>query len=446
MDYVVEILIKLLLVALLVFMNGFFVATEFAIVKVRPTQLEPLIIRGSRRAKLALHLTRHLDEYLSACQLGITLTSLGLGWIGEPVFETVLRPVFELLDVQSHTLRSSIAFLVGFTTITFLHVVAGEQAPKSLSIRKPVATSLFVAHPMRMFYMITYPFIWLLNRSALGLLKLVGIEPAAESESAVSEEELKLQISGMQKRQGVSNLSRAIVQNAFELRHRLVREVMRPRHEIVLFDTRMSIRDCVALAEQHRFSRYPLCQEGDPDKALGVVHIKDLYAAAGRLSSAAELRPLTRPVLYVPEVARLENALELFLNRRAHMALVVDEYGGVTGLLTLENTLEALVGEIQDEFDAEPPRVVRVDECTWHIDPALPLHQLQELVGIPLEAEGVTTAAGFVMYKLGGFPRPGDSLKLDGHELSVLEMDGLRITKLQLKSAGGAGAACTSLS
>lgn len=443
MDYVVEILIKLLLVALLVFMNGFFVATEFAIVKVRPTQLEPLIIRGSRRAKLALHLTRHLDEYLSACQLGITLTSLGLGWIGEPVFETVLRPVFELLDVQSHALRTSIAFLVGFTTITFLHVVAGELAPKSLSIRKPVSTSLFVALPMRVFYSVAYPFIWLLNQSGLLLLRFVGIEPASEGESALSEEELRFQIAGIQKRQGVSSLSRAIVQNAFELRHRLVREVMRPRHEIVLFDTRMPIRECVALAEQHRFSRYPLCEDGDLDRALGVVHIKDLYAASGRLTSAAELRPLTRPILYVPEVARLENALELFLGRRAHMALVVDEYGGVTGLLTLENTLEALVGEIQDEFDAEPPRVVRIDECTWHIDPALPLHRLQELLGVPLEAEGVTTAAGFVMYKLGGFPKSGDTLRLDGHELSVLEMDGLRISKLQLKSVGGAGAGQT---
>jgi CBS domain containing-hemolysin-like protein len=433
MEYFLTITWKTLLIALLVLLNGFFVATEFALVKVRNTQLEALIARGSRRAKLVLHLTEHLDAYLSACQLGITATSLGLGWVGESAFEVILEPLFVILGIESPGARARIAFLVGFTTITFLHVVAGEQAPKSLSIRKPVATALFVAYPMRLFYIIGYPCIWILNKSALGLLKLVGIAPASEWEVGFTEEELKFQIASLQQRTGTPSLTRAIVQNAFELRHRFVREVMRPRHEIVYLDTEASITDCLSIVNEHRYSRYPLCEKGDLDKTVGILHVKDIYAMAPKVSKAWELRPFTKPILYLPEMGRLEKALELFLTRKTHMALVVDEYGGITGLVTLENVLEELVGEIQDEFDTEEPRVIRIDDFTWELDAALPLHQVEELVGVRLEAEGISSIAGFFMYKFGGFPKPGDKIGLHGFELSVKEMEGLRITRLILR-------------
>jgi len=424
--------LKILAVLALVLMNGFFVATEFALVKVRQTQLEPLIAKGNRRAATARHLTRHLDAYLSAAQLGITLASLGLGWIGEPIFEALLRPVFSLLNVETDAARKGIAFFVGFTSITFLHIVAGEQAPKSFGVRRPLATALFIAYPMRVFHFVAFPVIWLLNESALGLLRLLGIPPVGETETASSEEELRLQVAAAQKHFGASRFSRDIVQNALELRHRLARDVMRPRQEIVALDTEASIAECLDVAEKTRYSRFPLCEGGNLDKTLGVVHIKDLYALRLKAQQGADLLPAARKLIYVPETARLEKLLDLLLQRRLHMAIVVDEYGGTTGLVTLENILEELVGQIQDEFDQEKPRLTKLDEATWDIAGTLPLHDLADLIGQPLQTEGIATVSGLVTHHLGGFPKAGDTLRLGGYELRVEEMDGMRVARLKL--------------
>src|SRR5437879_2333430 len=429
---VLSILLRLLAVVALVLLNGFFVAAEFALVKVRDTQLRPLINRGDRRAKVADFILQHLDAFLSAAQLGITLASLGLGWIGEPVFTALLRPVFGLLHVESEEVRHFLSFAIGFSAITFLHISAGEQAPKWLAIQKPLPTTLWVAYPMLWFYRASYPFVVALNRSAQWLLRLVGLQTTSETERSQSEEELRLMFAAMQKGAGGKTLSREILLNALDLRHRLVREVMRPRQEITFLDTEASIAECLEVAEKSRYSRFPLCEAGDLDKTLGVVHIKDLYAMRLKGRKGADLLPVARKLIYVPETARLEKLLQLFLERRLHLAIVVDEYGGTLGMVTLENILEELVGQIQDEFDQEKPLLLRTGENAWEALGALPLHELEELVGEPLQEEGITTVSGWVTQRLGGFPKAGDVLMIGPYELRVKEMEGMRVGRLIL--------------
>ncbi len=425
--------LKLLAVLVLAGLNGFFVAAEFALVKVRDTQLTPLAAQGHRRALMARHLLAHLDAYLSAAQLGITLASLALGWIGEPIFADLLKPVFDTLDVPSEQTRHTVSFLVGFTVITFLHIVAGEMAPKSLAIRKPVETSLWVAYPFHWFYIAMKPFIHALNYSALWLLRVVGIEAAHEHAGAHSEEELRLMFDTSQRRAGGTQLGREIVLNALDLRHRVVREVMRPRAEITVLDTQASMAECLAVAEQTRYSRFPLCEAGDVNRTLGVVHIKELFAHRLKARSGAELVPAMRKLIYVPPTARLEGLLQLLLDRKLHMAVVVDEYGGTVGLITLENILEEIVGPIQDEFDQEQPLLQKTGENVWDVDGALPLHELEELVGEALAEEEITTTSGFVTHRLGGFPKVGDKVELVAFTLRVEALDGMRVARLRLE-------------
>jgi len=434
-DAVIGLLAKIVAVLALVFINGFFVAAEFALVKVRDTQLDTLVAKGQRWARVTRHMVRNLDASLSACQLGITLASLALGWVGEPIFSALLHPLWGLLGLagpESAALRESTAVVVGFTTITFLHITAGELAPKSLAIQKTLAVSLWVGQPLRWFHQLSYPFIWALNHAALWLLGLLGIEPASEAEKAHSEEELRLLLASSQKHSGASGFGRNIVLNAFDLRHRVAREVMRPRREIIPLNTLASLPECLELADRTRYSRFPLCEGGDLDRTLGVVHVKDLYALRHKARTAADLLPAARKLICVPETARLEKLLQLLQERRLHLAIVVDEYGGTVGMVTLENVLEVLVGQIQDEFDQEKPMAVRTDDNTWQLQGALPLHELAEIIGQPVRAEGITTVSGLLTHQLGGFPRAGDTLALGAWELRVEETDNLRVASLRL--------------
>jgi CBS domain containing-hemolysin-like protein len=428
----IQIVWKILLVAGLVVLNGFFVAAEFALVKVRETQLDALVIRGHRRAKAARSIIANLNSYLSATQLGITMASLGLGWAGEPVFNALLSPLLGMLHVESEAARHSISFAVGFSALTFLHITAGELAPKWMAIQNPLPISLWVAKPLRWFYLASYPFNQALNSTAQWLLRQAGIELSTETRRVHSEEELRLLIAASQKQAGGTTLGRDIVINALELRRRLAREVSRPRQEIVALDTEASIAECLDLAEKTRYSRFPLCAGGDLDKTLGVIHIKDLYAMRLKARSGAELLPVARKLIYVPETAHLEKLLKLFLERKLHLAIVVDEYGGTVGMVTLENILEELVGQIQDEFDQEKPLLARTGDASWEVSGALPLHALAELVSEPLRQEGINTVSGWVTQRLGGFPKVGDALTVGAYELRVEETAGMRVARLAL--------------
>ena len=431
-ETVTSVLFKLLAVGVLVLVNGFFVAAELALVKIRGTQLDMLVLKGHRRAKIARQLIHNLDAAISTTQLGITLASLGLGALVEPVFAALLAPVYAWFKVDSKTVQHTVAIVVGFLTNSFLLIVVGELAPKALAIRQTLPVALWTARPLVWFSRITHPFIWLLNHSAQWLLAQFGIESTPEEERGHSEEELRLLFMASQQRVAGTALGRDIVLNALDLRRRVARQVMRPRKEIVALDTESSITECLDIAEKTRYSRFPLCESGDLDKTLGVVHIKDLYATRIKARRGMDLFPVCRKLIYVPETARLERLLQLFLERKLHFAIVVDEYGGTVGLVTLENVLEELVGQIQDEFDQEKPLLVKTDERTWEVDGTLPLHELGDVLGEPLQEEGITTTGGLVTRRLGGFPKAGDSLTLGGYELRVQEMDGTRVARLKL--------------
>ncbi len=290
-DAILALGLKLFAVLVLVFLNGFFVAAEFALVKVRETQLDELIRRGNRWAGAARRVVRHLDASLSACQLGITLASLALGWIGEPVFSALLHPVFLLVGMtgpDTEHLRETAAVIVGFAAMTFLHITAGEQAPKWLAIQKPLAVTLVVARPLRLFHLVSYPFIWVLNHASLWLLRRVGLQAGGEHELGHSEDELRLLLSNANKTARGAGLGRDIVLNAFDLRQRIAREVMRPRREITVLSTGFSMAECLDLADKTRYSRFPLCEDGDIDRTLGVVHIKDLYTNRIKITFASD--------------------------------------------------------------------------------------------------------------------------------------------------------------
>ncbi len=432
-------ILQLAAVPLLVLLNGFFVAAEFALVKIRDTQLETLVSRGHRRAKVARRIVRNLDAALSSTQLGITLASLGLGWVGKPVFASLLAPVLKYLHVDPAQ-ADWIAFAVGFTVITFLHIVAGELAPKSLAIQKPLATSLWIAQPLHWFYILFYPLIWVLNHAAFWLLRRCGLQPVSESELAHSEEEIRLLLAQTRRHTNGPSLGQDIALNAFALRQRRVREVMRPRHEIVPLNTEATIAECLALARRTRYSRFPLCEGGNLDKTLGVVNSKDLVDIGQEAERGGDLAAVARKIIFVPETARLEKLLALFLQRKLHLGLVVDEYGGTVGLVTLENVLEELVGPIEDEFDHEEPPVRRTGEYTWELNGSLPAHKLGELVGERFdETAGVSTVSGLMTRRLGRFPRVSDAVTFGAWEARVEEMNGTQVVRLKLIRRAGSG-------
>ena len=431
--------IKICAVIFLVGLNGFFVAAEFALVKVRETQLRPLLVKGERRAKVAKHVVNNLDAFLSACQLGITLASLALGWIGEPIFETLLEPLYHWLQIDSETLRTTISFVVGFSVITALHIVIGEIAPKSLALQKPLSTSLWVAYPMVWFYKITYPMVQLLNWASLQILKLVGIQAANEVHDHHSEEEIRLIVEANQKEIDRSILGREIVMNALELDERVARDVMLPRTSMIGLDVEADFSECIRVVEQTNYSRFPLCEDDDLDHTVGVVHIKDLYRLRNRARKGSDLIPVARNIIFVPEKCRLEKLLELFLNRKLHFGIVVDEFGGTLGMVTLEDILEELVGEIQDEFDRELPQIKQIDEFNWEASGFLPTHELEEMVGEDAIEEGISSIGGLMTQRLGSFPTEGDKIILGEFEMEVLETDGpkvekVRLTKLSMKN------------
>jgi CBS domain containing-hemolysin-like protein len=424
-------LAKLATIAALVGLNGFFVCCEFAIVKVRSSQLDALIDEGNVRASFVKHVRSHLDAYLSATQLGVTLASLALGWIGEQFLAHLLEPFFALAKVHSHALVTSVSVALAFVGITFLHIVFGELAPKYIAIGNPLPTSLLLVRPLGLFYVLFKPAIWLLHQSAnLFLVKLLRITPVAGVELAHSEEELRLILDQSEKSDEVSALGRDILVNVLDMRRRVVRDIMTPRGEVVYLDIEESFEENVKKALASKHTRFPLCR-GHLDNTVGLVHVKELVPMMR--DPNPDLLRIKRELIPVPEMMTLEKLLNLFLGRHAHLAVVVDEFGGAVGMVTLENVLEELVGDIQDEFDTEKEEFREINENEFSVDGTIGLYELQDLAGLTLESSDVSTLGGYVTHLLGHLPKQGEQVKIENYLVTVAQADSRRVRQLHFK-------------
>lgn len=431
----------ILLAILLLILNGFFVAAEFALVRVRSTQIDLHVAEGSRSAKLVSRIINNVDPYLSAAQLGITLASLGLGWIGEPAVAANLGRLFAWLDItmQTETLHW-LSFLIAFSAISFLHIVIGEQAPKSYAIAKPVSTSLFVAYPMRAVYIILYPAMMALTWASALMLKLVGVEPARGHSMAVSADELRHIAQHSATDGTISEAQGSLLDKVFIFSGRVAREIMVPRNRVAALNIEQPAQDVLELALRTGHSRYPL-YKGDLDQIVGILHLKDLLPRLLKGEKIRRLEQYAREVLYVPESAPAQQLLQLFKQRRSHLAVVVDEYGGVSGVIALEDALEELVGEIEDEFDhAHAPELIETEEGL-SVDGRILLEDLTERLALDEVESEADTISGYVMEQLGRIASIGDQVMLGPWRVQVTEMDRMRIDRVMLSQAGEEGIA-----
>ena len=422
---------KLATIAALVGLNGFFVACEFAIVKVRSSQLDALAEEGNTRAVFAKHVRGHLDAYLSATQLGVTLASLALGWLGEEFLAEMFEPAFALVNIHSHAFVTSVSVAIAFIAITFLHIVFGELGPKYTAIANPLPVALRLVRPLAGFYLVFRPVIWVLHKSSNFLLqKLLHRQPVAAADLAHSEEELRLILEQSEKSKEVSPLGRKLVFNVLDLRDRVVRDIMTPRGDVVYLDLEEDFQTNANKAVSSRHTRFPLVR-GHLDNTVGLIHIKDLVPMMQ--DPHPDLMRIKRDLIPVPEMMPLEKLLTLFLSKHAHLAIVVDEFGGAVGMVTLENVLEELVGDIQDEFDADKEEFRKVSESEFSVDGALGLYELNDLTGLELESPDVSTVGGYVTHLLGHLPRQGEQVKIDHYLVTVTQSDARRIQQLTFK-------------
>ena len=421
---------QLLFVFLLIFANGFFVAAEFALVKVRLSRIDVLAAEGRWSAKITRRLIEHLDAYLSACQLGITLASLGLGWVGEPFVAALLVPVMGWFGFSAETAHF-VALPVAFVAITFLHITVGEVAPKSMAIRKATGTALAIAAPLMAFYYIFRPFIWFLNAASNLLLRLVGLGSVTDSEMFHSEEELRLILSESARGGSLSVGERLLMENVLDLEDKTARQVMLPRGEIVYLSTDESVAENYHTIARSGHTRFPLC-DGELDRVVGVVHAKAVLRALIEKRPIESLTELAKRAPFVPETVRLDKLLREFLATRSHLAMVVDEFGSIAGMVTFEDVLEQLVGPIQDEFDRELPPVIKRGEGRFLVDGSCPVDVMAEECQLVLPEVEATTAGGLVSELLGRIPDDGDRLCIGRHELTVLEATPKRVHRLEV--------------
>src|SRR3984893_16536352 len=430
-DSPMVILGKLAAIAALVALNAFFVACEFSVVKVRTRQLYALLEEGNLRARFVKHVRAHLDAYLSATQLGITLASLALGWIGEQFLVAMLQPAFALVNIHSLAVVSAISIALAFVGITFLHIVFGELAPKYMAISNPLQAALLLVRPLGGFYVLFKPAIWLLHKSSNFVLqKMLRIQLVAGSELAHSEEELRLILDQSEKSDEVSSLGRDLLVNALDLRRRVVRDIMTPRGEVVFLDIEQTFEENVKKALESRHTRFPLCR-GHLDNTVGLVHIKELVPMMR--DPHPDLLRIKRELIPVPEMMSLEKLLNLFLTKHAHLAIVVDEYGGTVGMVTLENVLEEIVGDIQDEFDTEKEEFRKINENEFAVDGSLGLYELNDLTGLELESADVSTIGGYVTHLLGHLPKQGEQVRIENYLVTISQTDGRRVGQLHFR-------------
>jgi len=426
-------LLKLVVVAVLVLANGFFVAAEFALVSVRGTRVAELVAQGNQAANWVKKALENPDRVIAATQLGITLASLGLGWVGEPALSHLLEPLIHLFpgEIQSelsHTLSAGIAFAI----ITFLHVVVGELAPKSIALQNPEKTALIVARPTIWTEIIFKPAIWALNGTGNFLLKLVGVEPASGHELVHSVEELKMLVTASTEVGVMESEEGEMLHAVFDFGELLVRQVMIPRTEVSAFEADMQLREAIDIAIHSSFTKFPVYDD-DLDNIIGVVHIKDLLRAEQDPECQGCLvRSLVREALFVPETVPVKAVLGEFRDRRQHIAIVMDEFSGTAGLVTLEDLMEEIVGEVSDPFDSQLPEIHSLPNGAVIVDGLALIDDVNEALNTRFEDRHYDTIAGYFLGVLGRIPGVGDEIIVDGVQFRVEKMDGMRIESLQL--------------
>ena len=420
----------------LIALNGFFVAAEFALVRVRDSRLVQLEQEGSSRAGRVRDVLQDLDAYLSVCQVGITVASLALGWVGEPAVSALLRPLLHGVGIESERIVELIAVILGFAVITYAHLVFGEQAPKYYSIQRAESVSMNISRLLNLFMFLFRPLVWLVNASTNFILRPWGIRLGEEME-AHSEEELRIMISSSVASGELDPQEHDYLNNVFDFGDTVARAVMVPRPDIEALPITASLEELVERAAFGRYTRYPV-YEGDLDHVLGAVHVKDLFRAAKEEGDGFDIRPLIRDCLVVPETKRIEQILREFQSRKLQMAIVIDEWGSVEGLITIEDVVEELVGEIQDEFDEDEAAIEPLGENTYAVDGRIPITDVNDYFDLNLPHEDFDTIGGFVLGSLGRPPEPGDVVPADGVTLRVKSVDGPRVSMLTLERGGEA--------
>lgn len=404
--------------------------------KVRSSRIDQLIAEGKSSANAAKHVISHLDEYLSACQLGITITALGLGWLGEPTVEAMLDPLFERWGVTP-SISHILSFGIAFVSVTFLHVVVGELAPKTVAIQKAEAITLAFSKPIIWFYKIMYPFIWILNGSARLLAGLFGLKPASEHDIAHSEEELRILLSESYESGEINQNELNYVNNIFEFDERIAKEIMVPRTEIISLDISDDIETIINVIQQEKYTRYPVI-DGEKDNVLGMINIKEILTA--RLTEndgdqEAILSKYMKPIIRVIETIPIHDLLVKMQKERIHMAILIDEYGGTSGLVTVEDILEEIVGDIRDEFDADEIAEIRkVKEDHYLFSSRVLISEVNDLLGTHLSEEEVDTIGGWFMTK-NLDAKIGDEIIEDGFRFKIIEIDEYHIQYMEVTRA-----------
>ncbi|MGP7819127.1 hemolysin family protein [Niallia sp. 01092] len=387
---------NLLLFVILIALTGFFVATEFAIVKVRTSRIDQLVAEGKKGALAAKRVTTHLDEYLSACQLGITVTALGLGWIGEPTVVAILEPLFKQFEL-SESVSHLISFIISFLVVTYIHVVVGELAPKTVAIQKAESVTLLFSPPIILFYRILYPFIWLLNGSARVLSGLFGLKPASEHDLAHSEEELRILLSESYKSGEINKNELNYVNNIFEFDERIAKEIMVPRTEMVTINIDHTFDEIMNILEEENYTRYPVVN-GDKDNVLGLINIREFLTAKIQNKDQLQVEEYMKPIIRVIETIPIRELLIKMQKERTHMAILLDEYGGTSGIVTAEDILEEIVGDIRDEFDEDEVADIRkMNEDHYIVSGKVLINEVNDLLGTNLEEEEVDTIGGWFL-------------------------------------------------
>jgi len=425
-------LVDLLFTLLLVFLNGFFVAAEFALVKVRASQLDIKIQKGSTRAKLAKSLLERLDAYLSATQLGITVASLGLGWVGEEVFAHIVTAVFLKMGATIGSFAvHSVSIPLAFAAITFLHITLGEQIPKMIGIKYSMQTVLLISWPMKVFYVVCSPFIWLLHKSSNTFLKMIGVKKSGDDE-VHTEEELRLILTESEEGGAIKPSENELIQNVFDFDDRIVKQIMVPQIRISAIDVEMGRDQVSKFVIDEGFSRLPVFL-GDMDNIIGVVHSKDLLKALIE-NKYRTIKEIMRPVHFVPESMKINELLRDFQKHHTQMALVTNEFGSTAGLITMEDIIEELVGEIQDEHDEEKPNVEKKSETEFIVNAQATINDVNEALPIALpENPHYETVSGYVNYVFGRIPAVNDKKKVDGYEVLILKRGKQSIESIKLK-------------